>query len=355
MTGSQLEKIGRAAMQKPFPVLTHLYIGLAEDGKTLVLPGGFLGGSAPCLQKITCFGVSLRELPTLFSSASDLVELGLYNARYVPAKVTVEGVVTFPRLATFRLAFQPNIYSFQRPPPPITRTVLPALTEIEFKGAGDYLEDLVELIDVPQLNKIRIDYHYLSVRPGFQVAQLSKFIDHSVGPEVSPLRPTEVYFYTGSITFDTYCHYKHSGRDWSPLRTIISCGVSAWHVSGMAQVLNHFSTMLSTVAHLKLMTDDCQLEGIDDDDWPHFLRQFSSVQALYVSRQFGWFIALALEDITGEMVAEAFSSLDLLCLEGQSTSSVEKFVAVRQLSGRPVTIVSTEAEFDQRLKSYIGK
>ena len=48
------------------------------------------------------------------------------------------------------------------------------------------------------------------------------------------------------------------------------------------------------------------------------------------------------------MVAEALPSLDLICLEDQA-SYIEEFVAFRQLSDRPLTVVGTEAEFDQRL------
>jgi hypothetical protein len=52
--------------------------------------------------------------------------------------------------------------------------------------------------------------------------------------------------------------------------------------------------------------------------------------------------------ITGEVVAEALSSLDSICLEDQPTSSIEKFVAVYQLPGRTVIVVDTEVEFDRR-------
>jgi len=36
-------------------------------------------------------------------------------------------------------------------------------------------------------------------------------------------------------------------------------------------------------------------------------------------------------------------------------TDVEKFLATRQLSGHPVTIVDTEAEFDERVKSYVSE
>ena len=56
------------------------------------------------------------------------------------------------------------------------------------------------------------------------------------------------------------------------------------------------------------------------------------------------------------MFAEALSSLDLICLEDQPEAEcIEKFTALRQLSGRPVTVADTVAEFDQQLKCYLEK
>ena len=62
-------------------------------------------------------------------------------------------------------------------------------------------------------------------------------------------------------------------------------------------------------------------------------------------------MALALE----HMVAGALPSFDLIYLADQLESSVEMFVASRKLSGHPVTVVNTEKEFDERVKSYISK
>ena len=55
------------------------------------------------------------------------------------------------------------------------------------------------------------------------------------------------------------------------------------------------------------------------------------------------------------MVAEALSSLDLIYLAKQPASSLEKLTAVRQLSSRPVTVVNTEREFNQRLERYLER
>ena len=84
----------------------------------------------------------------------------------------------------------------------------------------------------------------------------------------------------------------------------------------MVQVLN----IPSTIFHLKLdgvLGDSCRLGGMDDDEWLHFLNQFSEAQALYVVRKFAGRVALALESITAEMVGEVLPCLDLTCLVDQ--------------------------------------
>ncbi|KAH9013754.1 hypothetical protein EDB85DRAFT_2157948 [Lactarius pseudohatsudake] len=109
--------------------------------------------------------------------------------------------------------------------------------------------------------------------------------------------------------------------------------------------------MLSRVVHLKLSRP--RAKGyIRANEWRHLLRQFSAVRTLRVCRGFAEHVALASEDVTAEMVAEVFPVLDLVYLGGQPVSSVEKFLAARRLSGRPVTIVDLEVVFDERVKSY---
>jgi hypothetical protein len=126
-------------------------------------------------------------------------------------------------------------------------------------------------------------------------------------------------------------------------------------------MLHHFSPMLSTVVYLKLVANFWSIRVSETDifDWLRLLRQLSTVRALCVSRPLAGHIAQALKSFTEEMVAEAFSSLDLIYLEDQEapadSESLENFAAIRQLSGRPITMVDTVAEFDQRLECYLKK
>jgi hypothetical protein len=149
--GAQLEMLG-TVLQKPFPVLTHLLIFSSDIilGEDLDLFDGFLGGSAPRLEDLTLLDLSLPALPTLLSLTKNLIKLNLYNVPptdYISPDALVACLAELPRLDTFCLEFQYTVRLGQIHPPPITRTILPALTQFHCTGANGYLEDLVAHID----------------------------------------------------------------------------------------------------------------------------------------------------------------------------------------------------------------
>jgi len=83
---SQLEKVITVMSNGPFPVLTVLRLSLDDSVvqrrlviPELVLPGGFLGGSAPRLREIFLNCAPFPMLPTLLLSSHGLVTLDLSN------------------------------------------------------------------------------------------------------------------------------------------------------------------------------------------------------------------------------------------------------------------------------------
>ena len=357
VTGSELDKI-ITVMQEPFPALMNLIIDRSrpKDGIIPILPANFLGGSAPCLQEMHLCGIPFPALPTLLSS-TDLVTLELYNippTGYFSPEALVRGLSALPRLKTFDIEFKLATPLPDRiHPPPVTRTVLPALTFFRFVGASEYLEDLVARIDGPRLNWINI--HYLNQLVDFQVAQLPNFIDRSVGPKSNLFKTARVTFYSDQVTVSAYRHASYPLKPaWHPATTSILCEGIDWQVSHMAQVLSHFSATLSDVAHLELharLEEGCQSEDTDVE-WVHLLHQFSNIRTLRVYGDIAGQVARALEDIAEEMmIAEVLPSLGLIYLEGQPASTIGKFVAARRLSDLPVTVVDTEEEF----KSYASE
>jgi hypothetical protein len=148
---SQLGKIA-ALMQEPLPLLTHLSIS-SHFGNVSALPDGFLGGSAPSLHELELCDVRYQALPTLLSSAGNLVNLTLRNippTGYVSPEAMASLVATTLKLEILEIDFN-ALMSFPDLilSPPTTRTILPILRKFLFSGECKYLEDFVSRIDIP--------------------------------------------------------------------------------------------------------------------------------------------------------------------------------------------------------------
>ena len=353
--GPRLREIA-AVMQEPFPVLRRLDISLSYIHPPALLPTGFLGGSAPCLQEISLCYVPYPALPTLLLSTSDLVKLVVLDIPsdgYISPEAIAASLAALPRLETFSIGFEEDTPRPDWiPPPPVTRTVLPALTSFTFQGVSEYLEDLVGRIDSPHLNHISISYMYQPF--GFQVTRLSKFIDRSVGPKITRCRHAEIRFFPrGSIAFDL-CHGANNSDQDRHLATaiIVYNGVN-WRVTPISQVLSQFPVTLDKVVHLRLKRGYKEDQTpVPEIEWSHLLRQFYNMQMLLVHQEFSEHVALSLEDIADEMATEVLPSLKLICLEGEHIPSLDKFVAARLHSDCPVTVVNTIQEFKEKRESY---
>jgi hypothetical protein len=351
LTASQWAKLATTVMQESFPVLTHLSIHL-DYHKVAVLPGGFLGGSAPCLQELHLEAVPFPELPTLLLSAHDLVILRLRSipsTGYISPEMMVACLAALPKLETLLISFW-NVasdYDQTRPTPAVTRTVVPALTSFEYSGVSRYLEDLVARIDCPQLNSIEIRYWPECFN--FQLAQLFKFINRSEDPRLTLSSWVDVSYVYCSFSLKFYHAHRYD------VTTSISF---PWKASHLLQVFDQFAPMLADVRHLGIAYTSLAQSWQDElnhVDWVQLLRPFTAVQTLCLSGRLSRLVTLALEEYaTGEMVAELLPSLDLLCSEYQPASSVAdfapsvaKFIATRRLSGHPVDIETFPSEFNR--------
>ena len=365
ITDLQVENIA-TAMQEPFPVLKRLFLRLfitsGWHGDVPALPAKFLGGSAPRLQAIGLCNISYPALPTLLLSTNDLVRLDLKNIPgdgYISPKAMVASLATLPKLEIFVMQFDSHIYLPDRiSPPPVTRIVLPALAYFVFRGHSEYLEDLLGRMDGPRLNHISITTLYRPV--GFQVAQLSRIIDQSVGPELAQCRHAEVSFshrfFYRTVTF-SFCHRPDDpGQDRTTVITYEGINFEA------TEILRQFPVTLSNVVHLQItyslkMPPSTYITVDPNIQLFQLIRQFSAVQTLLIDSKLSEFVASILGHIPEAMMTEALPSLELLCLEEycQQSVQVDKFVAARRHSDHPVTIVHTQKEFMEILDSYIIK
>jgi hypothetical protein len=332
-----------AALERPFPELTRLLLGF-EDEVALVDPDLFLGGSVLRLQTLWLDNIPLPGLPKLLFSATHLVRLDLWripHSGYFSPKAMATCLSVLIRLERLGIEFKsprsrPDGKS--RRPPPQTRTLLPVLTELWFKGAGEYLEDLVALIDSPLLGMLDITLFHQLI---FDTPRLTQFISRTPNLRICD-RACVVFsdravLVTFPYTFD------------SAFKLTISCRWSDWQLSSLVQFFNPSfpQDLIPALEHLyifeKTNSRPCWQDDIESDQWLELLRPFTAVKALYVSHDFAPRIAPVLQELVGERATEVLPALRTLFLEKAFTSgpvqeAIVQFVAARQLASRPMTI-----------------
>ena len=342
---SQLEELF-AAMQQPFPALTRLQLHCEARNETApVFPNSFLGGSAPRLQSLILGGIPCPRLPKLLRSAIHLVILelsGIPHSGYFPPEAMVEGLSELIGLEKLVIGFDsprccPDRNS-QRPPPP-TRTPLPVLTTFQFKGVGEYLEDLVARIDAPLLDDLDITFFHQLV---FDTPQLIQFISRI--PRFNAYDAAHVVFSELEVRI-TLSQTSHE-----TLKLGFLSNLSEWQLSSLAQLRSSFfpQGLLHTVEQLHIVENeywrpDWQ-EDIESNQWLELMHPFIAVKDLHMSQEIVPRITAALRELVdGESVTEVLPALRSVFLEdplpqGSVQEAIGQFVAARQLAGHPITI-----------------
>ena len=342
-----LEKVAH----QQFPILTQLSLSSRED--VSALPNEFLGGCAPRLQTLFLGGIPFPTLPTLLSSATDLVSLDLRSiphTGYISPVAMVAGLAALTRLEALCITFQSSTSrpdhsdtsSWAALP---TQAVLPALTSFSFKGTGEYLEDLVARVEAPRLHYITITYLKQHI---FHVPQLFKFVGQFQVLEDEDKKTVSVYFERGERDIHFQLDVENGGRE--DFLNIDASGQSSdWQDSALASTLRRrYSAVLSGVVNLSFHVLDWHPyqhgdSMVNNYGWLQILRQCTALETLFVSDPLAGYIAGALEH--DAEFSNIWPALHLLCLEDQPPRRVEKFVMARQRSDHPVTVVSERDEF----------
>jgi len=285
-------------------------------------------------------------------SARHLVDLRLANIpnydHFPPAGVMATTLAALTELRTLLMEFR---FEFSIPPsntipPPVpvprTRVVLPSLTNFDYTGLTNYLEVFLAQLDTPRLDNCHIWYLVINLHD-FQVPQLSKFIDRTQNHKSFHLKRVRVSSAMRHYVINLYFERVES-HDFSLQLTGAMYYREVLH--GVAQVLSQFSAVLFNIDHLSITATGTLLRSEDDRYLDsaaclELLRLFTTAVTLDVSEEWARQVARALEGTTTrEMVAELMPSLRSLCLKGEPAASVARFVALRQRSGRPVTVSS---------------
>ncbi len=362
LTTSQFEK-GWTAMQVPFPELTDLTLdSRPSPSETVpVVPDSFLGGSAPRLLALTLFGTPFSGLQKLLLSATQLVELhliGVPHSGYISPGEMVTCLSMLTGLESLSLGFEspqsgPDQESRSDASPPPTRSVLPTVMAIRFKGVNEYLEELLARIDAPRLFRLWITF-FNDI--DFDTPQLIQFIGRTL--TFKPPNEAHVAFNSNDAWFKLRSQASNFER--VQVDVSISCREPNWQLSTLAQICTSFSPLLSAAESLYICEDlhpSSKLDwddGIENTEWLEFLFPFTVVKNLYISKEFGPRIAPALQELTEGGMTAVLSTLQNIFLEGfQPSESVEegigRFISGRQLTNHPITISSWDRDQSQYL------
>lgn len=330
-----------AAMQKPFLALTHLEVIPLDKTR---FPEAFLGGSAPCLRTCILRNIRFPEIWKLLLTARHLVDLRLWripHSTYVPPKALVMCLSMMPDLKRFEVDFR-SLSPQSRPDlpdqpirclPPLRRSVHHTLTHFSYSGISEHMEDLVSHIDMPRLEQVNITFVNRVI---FNTPRLYDFLP----------RPETLNAYKGAVmVFEEDAVYLKPNT--SPLTLGISCPRLDGQLSSMIRACDPLLPLVSTLERLELVMG--ALPGqrwknyMGNARWLALLRQFKALEELYLANGLASLVAPALQELAGEGAPEVLPALRYLIIgwprpSGPIRGAIGKFVAARQLSGRPVAV-----------------
>lgn len=341
----QLE-ICASLMEEPFPALRTLFLRCCtKDSDAPVITDAFLGGSAPCLQRIELWRVPFPTLPNLLLSASNLVHLHLEditNIGYISPDVMATCLAMLTRLQYVDISFSSK-KSFpdqtNRCPPPPARAVLPAITTFMFEGISEYLEDLMARIDVPLLDHLVLHLFY---QPIIDMRQLPQLICRTEKFELKPPVEAKVVFLHNDV--DIFLLPSESVYSYLLFRLVGAR--SEEQLSWLAQICTQCLALLSCVH--KLMLNPVYFAPPPPQDWQDlmpwlgFLRPFNSVRILHV-HELEVLIARLLGELTGERATQVLPMLHTLVLESDQSEALltrilKPFIDARRLLDHPVKV-----------------
>ena len=332
---------GFAGDAQALPELTHLRLG--GFGPESILPNSFLGGTAPRLQSLSLSNILFPQLLNLLSSGTHLVHLSHNNippTGYISPEAMATSLSSLTNLESLSLQFQcphprPSLESRYPHPPPLTRSILPSLTKIEFKGASEYLEEILARIDAPRLNKMIITFFNEVV---FDLPQLFQFISRR--PTLRAPEKGHIIFNPRSITIRIR---QTSGGE---LSVNIPCTASDWQLSSLQQLCSS-PLPVSTLDDLYIFEgvecqQACWFDGVENTLWLELLHPFVAVKNIYLSKRSAPHFAYPLQELVGARTTEVLPTLENIFLDGLQPSGLQKgikeFAAARQLTSRPVTV-----------------
>ena len=337
-------------LQKPvtvideeYPILEHLILGDPEVKSTvLILPETL---QTPRLRHLDInFSFQTPTRVPLFGTGADLIVLSF--AMYLPFAYLqpadlIQWLSSMPRLEVliifpFVHVSNSNVERQLVCTPITTNITLPNLRTFTFQAVSSYSEAVLSRITASHLQLFEICYFEQLT---YFIPQLLQFMGR-----IENLRFDSAEFFCGervyvvvnppginlpSADFSIYVW------SWSPNS----------QVSSMAQILNTFRQMFSTVEHLCLGYKDDSRSSEEDNEvdraeWRNLLRSFSNVKTLRIDDMLVGELSRCLRLEDGESPLELLPELQELTYSGRGNTNdaFTPFIDARKSTDRPVTL-----------------
>jgi len=358
---SACETLG-SLMDRPFPVLTHLWVRQPTHSMNDVISHSFMGGSTPSLRVLLFNGVSFPALPDLLLSATNLIYLFLHNippSGYISPQAMVTVLSALTRLKSLSLTFsssQPLPDGAIRTPPSHTRPFLPSLTFLRFQGDPEYMEDLVAQMDAPLLWSMEITLFHREV---LEVSELAKFVRRA--DRLSLVHRAEVTF--GSFCISVTLSRKLRKVGPKTLMLQLACPESDLQLSYLAHFCTSCLPTLCPFESLHILVpprhsqpirilvslEHAWIDITDNPDprWLKLLRPFKAVKNLRLCGIIARRIVRALTCLPAEQTTGVLPALEnvfiprLESFEGVR-EDISEWANARQPLGCPVSIHNWE-------------
>jgi hypothetical protein len=209
------------------------------------------------------------------------------------------------------------------------------------------LEDIVSRLEAPLLSNIEITFFNQLI---FDTPLLRHFISRT--EIVRAAHRAFISSYTDNVLFSLY---PQNGTEDEGVTLSIACEPLDWQISSLAQVCSSSFPPFPTLEYLNIdieMDPDLLLEwqdDMEDTQWLDLLRPFTSVKNLVLSKDLVPCVAPALQELSGERVTEVLPALENFFVgpmpSGPVKEAIRKFVAARQLSGCPITVLHQDSSY----------
>jgi len=246
------------------------------------------------------------------------------------------------RLKSLYLSFevpQFRVHGASRRPPVLTRVALPALTDFDFSGTSEYLEDMVSRIDA---SLDCIDMAFFDERVS-DIPLLRDFIARTKILQA----PHRADISLSSFNVRISLFQRKGGVDFKVLNILWYTSDS--HLFTLAQACSWLLPPLPYLEQLGIYRYKSEfwssqwLNEVEDTQWMELLRRFITVKDLVIDEPFVLSVASALQGLVRERVTEVLPVLQNISLEGFQSSDpvpdgIAKFIAARGLSGCSVIV-----------------